>query len=137
MQARHRRQDTQPTQAAQPAIINDHAVTELPATAALPNVAIDPATAALPTVPSEPATATLPTVPTEPATAALPTVPTEPATAALPTVAMDAITPKLALVATDSGANSNLMNIAPASQSFGAGAVFSMSELLRSARQLR
>ena len=114
-QARHRRQDRQPTHATHPLIKNDNAVTALPATAALPKVAIDPATATLDTAPTEPATATLPTVPTEPATATLPTVPTEPATMALPAVATEAITPALAVVAMDSGASTALSNISTAS----------------------
>ena len=118
-QARQRRQEMQPKQAAHPLISNDSAVTALPATAALPKVAIDPATATLEKVPSDPATATLPTVPSDPATATLPTVPMEPATMALPTVANDASTPTPAVVATDSGARSNLKIIAPASQAFG------------------
>ena len=119
MHALQRRQPMQARQAAQPLIINDSAVTALPATAALPKVAIDPATATLDTVPSEPATATLPAVPMDPATATLETVAADPATSALPTVAKDPITPAPAVVATDSGARSNFINIASASQALG------------------
>jgi hypothetical protein len=64
----------------------DRTVSTLPATAALPAVAIDPATAALPAVTIDPATAALPAVTIDPATAALPAVRREPATAALPAV---------------------------------------------------
>lgn len=131
MHARQRRQAMQPRHAAQPLIINDRAVTALPATAALPKVAIDPATATLDTVPIDPATATLPAVPMEPATATLDTVPAEPATSALPTVARDAITPTPAVVATDNGARRNFINIEPASQALGdrAGVRFSMAPI--------
>ena len=107
MHARQRRQAMQPRHAAQPLIINDKAVTALPATAALPKVAIDPATATLDTVPAEPATS------------------------ALPTVARDAITPTPAVVATDNGARRNFINIEPASQALGdrAGVRFSMAPI--------
>ena len=64
-------------------------VSKLPATAALPAVAMEPATAALPAVAMEPATAELPAVAKDPATAALPAVLRDPATAALPAVHLE------------------------------------------------
>jgi len=60
----------------------ENSVSTLPATAALPAVAIDPATAALPAVAIDPATAALPAVAIDPATAALPAVAIDLATAA-------------------------------------------------------
>ena len=67
-------------------------VSKLPATAALPAVAMEPATAALPAVAMDPATAALPVVAKDPATAALPAVLLEPAMAALPIVHLEPVT---------------------------------------------
>ena len=99
MQALHRLHFTHPTHAWQPSNKKDNAVTALPATAALPMVAMDPATAALPMVAMDPATAMLARVPMDPATATL------------PVVAIEAITPALAVVAIENGARMSLWNI--------------------------
>ncbi|WP_165691522.1 hypothetical protein [Mycobacterium numidiamassiliense] len=85
-------------------------MTILPATAALPAVAIDPATAVLATVA------------TEPTTPALATVAADPVTAVLATVAIDAATAVLAVVALETTILSSASRDLTISFTFGQGA---------------